>query len=143
MPHKFNSARRHRFAKKKYRVTNRGGHNESQRGDVTIRVTADGRKHWATPRRRSRGGQPRYSDMAITMCLTLSMVCKLPQRQTQGIMLSVSKLMQLGIPVPDFPTLSRRGRGLSLPGNGRMRHPGWDLATGDNQRSRIEIQIGR
>ena len=30
------------------------------------------------------GGQPRYSDLAITMCLTLGMVYRLPLRQTKG-----------------------------------------------------------
>ena len=74
MPHKFNTSRRHKFAKKKYRVTNWCGYNESlrNRGDLTVWITGDARKHWAAPRRRSRGGQPRYSDLAITMCLTLA-----------------------------------------------------------------------
>ena len=50
------------------------------------------------------------------MCLTLGMVYRLPLRQTQGLIRSISKLMLLEISVPDFSTLSRaRGRGLSLP----------------------------
>ena len=38
MPHKFNSSRRHKFDKKRYKVTNWREYNESlrQRGDVTI-----------------------------------------------------------------------------------------------------------
>ena len=38
MPYKFNDARRHKFEKKKYRITNWPAYNESlrQRGDVTI-----------------------------------------------------------------------------------------------------------
>ena len=98
MPHKFNTSRRHKFAKKKYRVTNWCGYNESlrNRGDLTVWITGDARKHWAAPRRRSRGGQPRYSDLAITMCLTLGMVYRLPLRQTQGLIRSISKLMLLG-----------------------------------------------
>lgn len=110
MPHKFNASRRHKFAKKKYRVTNWNVYNESlrNRGDLTVWITADAQKHWAAPRRGLRGGQPRYSDLAITMCLTLGMVYKLPLRQTQGLMRSISKLMRLKVPVPDFSTLSRR-----------------------------------
>ncbi len=117
MPHKFNSSRRHKFAKKRYRVANWREYNESQRnrGDLTIWITDDVQKHWAAPRRGSRGGQLQYSDMAITVCLTLGMVYKLPLRQTQGLMRSIAKLMQLGVPVPDFSTLSRRGKGLRLP----------------------------
>ena len=123
MPHKFNTSRRHKFAKKKYRVTNWCGYNESlrNRGDLTVWITGDARKHWAAPRRRSRGGQPRYSDLAITMCLTLGMVYRLPLRQTQGLIRSISKLMLLEISVPDFSTLSRRGRGLSLPARPKIK----------------------
>ena len=38
MPHKFNDARRHKFKKKRYRISNWSEYNESlrQRGDVTI-----------------------------------------------------------------------------------------------------------
>jgi len=117
MPHKFNASRRYKFAKKQYRVTNWAKYNESlrNRGDLTIWITDDARNHWTAPRRGSRGGQPRYSDLAITLCLTLSMVYKLPLRQTQGLMRSISKLMQLDVPVPDFSTLSRRGKALPLP----------------------------
>ena len=123
MPHKFNTSRRHKFAKKKYRVTNWCGYNESlrNRGGLTVWITGDARKHWAAPRRRSRGGQPRYSDLAITMCLTLGMVYRLPLRQTQGLIRSISKLMLLEISVPDFSTLSRRGRGLSLPARPKIK----------------------
>ena len=109
MPHKFNTSRRHKFAKRKYRVTNWCGYNESlrNRGDLTVWITGDARKHWAAPRRRSRDGQPRYSDLAITMCLTLGMVYRLPLRQTQGLIRSISKLMLLEISVPDFSCIFR------------------------------------
>lgn len=62
-----------------------------------------------------RGGQPKYSDLAITLCLTLRVVYQLPLRQTQGLMRSVARLMGIDIAVPDFSTLSRRGKGLVLP----------------------------
>lgn len=117
MPHKFNASHRHRFAKKRYRVTNWSEYNESlrNRGDLTVWISPDVQSHWAAPRRRSRGGQPQYSDLAITLCLTVGMVYKLPLRQTQGLMRSIAKLMQLEVAVPDFSTLSRRGKGLRLP----------------------------
>jgi hypothetical protein len=96
MPHKFNANHRYKFAKKQYRVTNWAEYNESlrHRGDLTVWIAADAQKYWAAPRRGSRGGQPRYSDLAITMCLTLGMVYKLALRQTQGLMRSISKLMK-------------------------------------------------
>ena len=88
MPHKFNGRHRHKFAKKKYRVTNWRAYNESlrNRGYLTIWITTDALKHWVAPR-----------------------------RQTQGLMRNISKLMQLEVSVPDFSTLSRRGRDLILP----------------------------
>lgn len=121
MPHKFNAGRCHKFAKKQYRVMNWREYNESlrNRGDLTIWITDDAQSYWAATRRGSRGGQPRYSDLAITVCLTLSMVYKLPLRQTQGLMRSIARLMKLDVPVPDFSTLSRRGKALHLPAAAR------------------------
>lgn len=117
MPHKFNAARRHKFAKKRYRVTNWAKYNESlrRRGDLTVWISSEALALWAAPRRMSRGGQLKYSDMAITICLTLGIVYKLPLRQTQGLMRGVVRLMGLDISVPDFSTLSRRGQVLSFP----------------------------
>jgi hypothetical protein len=117
MLQKINACHRHKFAKKQNRVMNWRAYNESLRnhGDLTIWVTVDALGHWVAPRFGSRVGQCRYTDLAITLCLTLGMVYKLPLRQTQGLMRSIQKLMQLEVPVPDFSTLSRRGRGLSLP----------------------------
>lgn len=123
MPHKFNAARRHKFAKKRYRLSSWPVYNESlrQRGDLTIWVTGAALGQWSAPRRSTRGGQPKYSDMAITICLTLGVVYKLPLRQTQGLMRSIAKLLRLEVPVPDFSTLSRRGQGMNLPTKPRAR----------------------
>ncbi|MBK3745100.1 IS5 family transposase [Paraburkholderia aspalathi] len=117
MPHKFNADRRHKIAKQNFKVTNWVTYNESlrQRGDLTVWVSDEARCVWSAARRTSRGGQPKYSDLAITLCLTLRVVYRLPLRQTQGLMRSVAKLMGFDIAVPDFSTLSRRGKGLVLP----------------------------
>ncbi len=98
-------------------VTNWAAYNESlrQRGDLTVWINSDAHKLWTAPRRISRGGQPKYSDLAITICLTLSVIYKQPLRQIQGLMRGIVRLMGLDISVPDFSTLSRRGRDLSLP----------------------------
>jgi len=117
MPHKFNVARRHKFTKKQYRVTNWASYNVSlrQRGDLTIWITDEALEQWLAPIRTTRGGQPKYTNMATTICLTLGVVYKLPLRQTQGLMRCLVKLMGLEVSVPDFSTLSRRSRGISLP----------------------------
>ncbi|UIK14127.1 IS5 family transposase (plasmid) [Rhizobium leguminosarum] len=104
--------RRDKITKQKYQVTNWPAYNESlrQRGDLNIWVKDEALALWTARRRTSRGGQPKYSDLAITLCLTLRVVYGLALRQTQG-------LMRIGfdIAVPDFSTLSRRSKGLALP----------------------------
>ncbi|MBA9033798.1 hypothetical protein HNR29_004361 [Rhizobium leguminosarum] len=113
MPHKFNEDRRHKIAKQKFKVTNWAAYNESlrQRGDLTVWVSDEALSQWSAQRRTSRGGQPKYSDLAITMCLTVRVVYELPLRQTQGLMRSIATLMGVEITVPDFSTLSRPSKG--------------------------------
>ncbi|MEP3332409.1 transposase [Sedimentitalea sp.] len=86
MPFKFNAARRDKFAKVKYRVTNWAEYNEAlrQRGDVTVWFSEDAVHGWCAERSGKRGAQQRYSDLAIEICLTLRAVFGLPLRQTQG-----------------------------------------------------------
>lgn len=117
MPHKLNEDRRHKIAKQKFKVTNWAAYNESlrQRGDLTVWISEEALSHWLASRRTSPGGQPKYSNLAITMCLTFRVVFGLPLRQTQGLMRCIAKLMSVEIAVPDFFTLSRRGKGLALP----------------------------
>ncbi|MFA3920934.1 IS5 family transposase [Ruegeria hyattellae] len=119
MPHKFSDARGDKFEKAKYRVTNCPEYNESlrRRGDVTIWVSDDVVKKWASPRRKTRGDQARYSDLAIEICLTLRVVFRLPLRQTQGFVRSIAGLMGMDLVVPDYSTLSRRGKGLKITPN--------------------------
>ncbi|ACM31360.1 IS5 family transposase [Agrobacterium rhizogenes] len=117
MPHKFNCARRHKIASQKHRVTNWAAYNENlrRRGDLTVWVNEEVQCLWSGSRHISRGGQQKYSDLAITLCLTLRVVYGLPLRQTQCLMRSVAALMDLDVLVPDFSTLSRRSKGLTLP----------------------------
>ncbi|TQM89654.1 IS5 family transposase [Roseinatronobacter monicus] len=117
MPHKFNDGRRHKFEKKRYRITNWADYNESlrRRGDVTIWLSPEVEAAWPAERRKTRGGQPVYSDLSIVTCLTLGIVYNQPLRQTEGFVGSLVKLMGLDLLVPDYSTLSRRGAGLILP----------------------------
>ena len=96
MPHKFNAARRHKFDKAQYRVINWTEYNESlrQRGDLTIWVSEEAQSVWSAPRRTSRGGQWRYSDLAIETCLTLRTRYRLALRQTQGLMGSIGRFFR-------------------------------------------------
>lgn len=132
MSHTFNDARRDKFPKAKYQVTDCVEYNESlrRRRDVTIWVSDDVVQNWTSPRRKTRGGQSRYSDLAVEICLTQRGVFRLPLRQTQGFMRSIATLMGIDLVVPDFSTLSRHGNN------------GWQIETGSNQSSQVEAQIG-
>ena len=110
MPHKHNAARRHRIGKMKFKVANWAEYDAGlrQRGTLTLWVTEDALVGWAAPRRKTRGGQPLYSDLAIETTLMLGMVFGLRLRQSEGLLSSVLELMGLDLPVPDHTTLSRR-----------------------------------
>tara|TARA_R110002074_G_scaffold76705_1_gene174417 strand:+ start:1660 stop:2010 length:351 start_codon:yes stop_codon:yes gene_type:complete len=76
--------------------------------NLTIWVTDEALGQWSAQARMTPDGQEKYSDLAITACLTLGVVYKLPMRQTQGLMRSIARLMRLEVQVPDSSTLSRR-----------------------------------
>jgi len=67
MPHKHNAARRHHIGKMKFKVTNWAEYEAAlrRRGSLTVWITPEALIGWAAPRRRTRGGQPLYSDLAI------------------------------------------------------------------------------
>ena len=110
MPHKHNAARRHRIDKMKFKVTNWSDYEAGRRrrGSLTLWLTPEALAGWQAPRRKTRGGQPRYSDLAIETALTLGLVFGLRLRQTEGLLGSVLQLMGLSLAVPDHTTLSRR-----------------------------------
>jgi hypothetical protein len=112
MPHKHNVARRHHMGKMKFKVANWQEYEAClrRRGSLTLWITPDALAGWAAPRRKTRGGQPLYSDLAIETTLTLGMVLGLRLRQSEGFLNSVLELMALDLPVPDHTTLSRRAR---------------------------------
>jgi hypothetical protein len=82
-------------------VTNWSAYNEAlrQRGSLTVWFTDEAIAAWKAAPRTTPGGQPHYSDLAITTALTLRAVFHLP--------------------LPDFSTLSRRAQSLELPAQPR------------------------
>ena len=83
--------------KKKYRVGNWRAYERGlrARGDVTIWFAEDALSTWTPPPTRCRGGQPRYSNLAILTALTLRMLFHLPLRQTEGFVASAGHLAVL------------------------------------------------
>jgi len=70
---------------------------------------------WAAEARTTRGGQSRYSPLAILTALTSRAVFHLPYRQAEGLLGSIIGLLGLGLRVPDHTTLSRRAATLDVP----------------------------
>ena len=102
----------HPTYKTKYRVANWPAYNQTlvRRGDVTVWLAPEAIAAW-TPRRSGlRGGQRRYSDLAIETALTLRLIYHLPLRQAEGFLHSLFAMMHLDLSAPDHTTFCRRGQ---------------------------------
>src|SRR5436853_6657351 len=117
MPFKANADCRHRIPKQRCRITNWAEYDAAlrQRGSLTVWFTEAAIAAWHAEPRTTPGGQPHYSDLAITTALTLKAVFRLALRQTEGLIGSVIRLLGLDLSVPDHTTLSRRAETLQVP----------------------------
>src|SRR4051812_41527416 len=88
LPFKASAARRHHIPKQRHRVTNWAVYEAGlrARGSLTVWFTAEAIEAWKAEPRTGRGGQPRYSDLAIATALTLRTVFRLALRQIEGLM---------------------------------------------------------
>ena len=104
----------HPTYKTKYRVANWPAYNQTlvRRGDVTVWVSAEAIAAWTPRRSGRRGGQRRYSDLAIEAALTLRLLYHLPLRQAEGFLHALFGMMRLDLSAPDYTTLSWRSRHL-------------------------------
>ncbi len=69
---------------------------------------------WNAEPNGKRGGQPKFSDLAIETALSLRLVFKQGLRQTKGLVESIFGMMDLDFSVPDHSTLSRRGEVITI-----------------------------
>ena len=104
----------HPTYKTKYRVANWPAYNRAlvRRGDVTVWLSSEAVAAWTPRRSGRRGGQRRYSDLAIETALTLRLIYHLPLRQAEGFLHALFGMMRLDLSVPDYTTLSRRSQHL-------------------------------
>jgi hypothetical protein len=86
-----------------------------QRGSLTVWFSDEAIAAWRAEPRRTPGGQPHYSALAIRPALTLRAVFRLALRQTEGLIGSILGLLGLDLAVPDHSTLSRRAESLDVP----------------------------
>ena len=117
LPFKLNQDRRHHFSRQQRKVTNWPAYDASlrQRGSLTVWFTDEAIAAWAAEPRMTRGGQARYSPLAILTALTLRAVFRLAYRQAEGLIGSLVGLLGLDLRVPDHTTLSRRAATLDVP----------------------------
>ena len=80
------SSRVNREYKTKYRVRNWSEYERGlkSRGDVTVWLSEAAVAAWTPPKSGQRGGQRRYSNLAILTALTLRVVFHLPLRQPRA-----------------------------------------------------------
>ena len=109
-------SRVHPTYKTKYRVANWASYDRAliRRGDITVWLTPEAVAAWQPASDGRRGGQLKYSDLAIQTALTLRLVFGLPLRQTEGFLISVFGMMGVDLDVPDHTTLSRRSQSLDV-----------------------------
>ena len=69
---------------------------------------------WRAPKAGSNGRPPVFSDGAIQFCLMVKVLFGLPLRQTIGMVASILSMAELDWPVPDFSTLSRRQKTITV-----------------------------
>src|SRR4051794_35960853 len=117
VPFKAKAACRRHIPKQQHRVINWAAYDAGlrARGSLTVWFTTEAIEAWRAEPRTGRGGQPRYSSLAITTALTFRAVFHLPLRQTEGLIGSILQLLGLDLPVPDHSTLSRRAETLEVP----------------------------
>jgi Transposase DDE domain len=98
--------------KTKYRVANWASYDRALvgRGDVTLWVSPEAIATWEPVGVGTRGGQQKYSDVAIETVLTLRLLFHMPLRQAEGFLHSLFGLMGIELCAPDHTTLSRRGQ---------------------------------
>ena len=98
-----------------YRVTNWPSYDRGLvgRGSLTVWFSPEAINAWTPEKTGRRGGQRRYSDVAVQTALHLRLLLGLPWRQTEGLLRSLVELVGIDLEVPDHTTLSRRSRDLA------------------------------
>ena len=107
-----------KLRKGRYKVVNWKEYNNSlkNRGDLTIWFTEDGINSWfeKSMGHSNRGRQKQYSNSTIKMIYTIIQVFHLRLRQSEGFVTSILKLLGAKLQTPDYTTISRRIRNVSV-----------------------------
>jgi hypothetical protein len=87
------------------------------RGNITIWFCEDAVKQWNAPQEeyRKKGRPKTYSDLSIQTYQVFRSLFKQPLRQTEGLVTSIIRLLDLDLQTPDHTTLSRRLGKIKIP----------------------------
>lgn len=104
------------MTKKVYRVRNWKEYNKGlvNRGSLTFWFSEEVIENWQKEKNEAPHGNQKYSNMVILCGLTLRQLFRLTLRATEGMMRSLIEIMHLNVNAPDYSTLSRRGKTLSV-----------------------------
>ena len=97
-----------------YRTINWRIYNAALKRRGSLLVWFDPEMEWLAAPSGRRGRPATFADGAIQACLMLRALFGLPLRQTSGMVASLLKLAKLDWPVPDYSTLCRRQRDLTV-----------------------------
>jgi len=98
----------------RYRTMNWKSYNEALKRRGSLLVWLDKDMVWLAPKAGQMGRPPVFSDAAIQFCLMVKVLFGLPLRQTTGMVSSILQMAGLDWPVPDFSTLSRRQKTITV-----------------------------
>jgi DDE family transposase len=103
--------------KQQYRLRNWKDYNKALvgRGSLTLWFDEQAIESWLNQHKSGKPGRPLvYASVALHCMLMLKAVYHLPQRATQGLTVSLMKLLGVNLPVPHYSTLSRRSASLDV-----------------------------
>ncbi|WP_409161753.1 IS5 family transposase [Pectobacterium sp. B2J-2] len=117
------------MTKQKFRITNWKTYNKAliTRGSITFWLDDEAVKAWyETATASSRGRPQRYSDLAITTVLMIKRIFRLTLRAAQGFIDSIFSLMSLPLRCPDYSSVSKRAKSVTVcfkaPSRGQIAH---------------------
>lgn len=99
---------------KRYKTTNWPQYNAALKARGSLTLWLDSDMQWLAAPSGKRGRQHLFSDACIQFCLSMKCLFGLPLRQTLGLVQSLLQLSGAHWPVPDYSTVSRRQKSLTV-----------------------------
>ena len=98
----------------KYRTSNWNAYNAALKSRGALLISIDKDRAWFAAKGGKRGRAQTFSNAAIPFCLSILCLFRLPLRQSIGMVEGLLRQAGLDWPVPDFSTVSRRQKTLTV-----------------------------